>query len=226
MATTKTKKSAKKEPSKRDILTSYMEYVLENGKQPPSVFAFSKSNKMDESQFYNHFGSFKSLEKGIYEEFFNMAMALLKKDKSYNNFDSQNKLLSFYYTFFEILKQNRSYVLKSLDDSGRINKQIEILEGLRFKFEEYVKELDIDTLDLKNKDANTLQKNLLSKAAWTQMLITLKFWLEDDSVNFEKTDVLIEKSVTTSFELINLQPIRSVLDLGKFLYKEKFKSQS
>lgn len=226
MAKTQSKKTVNKEPSRTDLITSYMEFALENGQRPASVFAFSKMNDIEESVFYKHFGSFKSLEKAVYEEFFNMTLALLKKDKSYSNFDSQNKLLSFYYTFFEILKQNRSYVLYSLDKKVKVKDHLEILEGLRQKFEDFIKTLEIDTLDLKNKEANKVQKNLLSKAAWSQMLITLKFWIDDDSANFEKTDILIEKSVTTSFELINLQPIRSVLDLGKFLYKEKFNTQS
>jgi ubiquinone biosynthesis protein COQ9 len=49
----------------------------------------------------------------------------------------------------------------------------------------------------------------------------LKFWMEDESPAFEKTDIFIEKSVKASFELMNITPIESLIDLGKFLYKEK-----
>ena len=51
--------------------------------------------------------------------------------------------------------------------------------------------------------------------------MTLKFWLEDTSSSFEKTDIFIEKAVNTSFDLISVQPIKSIIDLGKFLFKEK-----
>jgi hypothetical protein len=51
--------------------------------------------------------------------------------------------------------------------------------------------------------------------------MTIKFWLDDSSAAFEKTDLYIEKSVNASFDLLNTIPLESVLDFGKFLVKEK-----
>ena len=45
--------------------------------------------------------------------------------------------------------------------------------------------------------------------------------MEDDSADFEKTDLFIEKSIAASFELANTKPLKSVVDFGKFLFKEK-----
>ncbi len=45
--------------------------------------------------------------------------------------------------------------------------------------------------------------------------------MDDTSASFEKTDVFIEKSVRASFDLIDTTPLKSLVDLGKFLYKEK-----
>jgi hypothetical protein len=33
------------------------------------------------------------------------------------------------------------------------------------------------------------------RKSWIQLLLTLKFWLDDVSPKFEKTDIYIEKSV-------------------------------
>ncbi|MDG1503318.1 MAG: TetR/AcrR family transcriptional regulator, partial [Flavicella sp.] len=44
---------------------------------------------------------------------------------------------------------------------------------------------------------------------------------EDSSPSFEKTDVLIEKSVQASFDAMNTQPVKSFIDLGKFIVKER-----
>jgi hypothetical protein len=46
--------------------------------------------------------------------------------------------------------------------------------------------------------------------------------LEDSSPDFEKTDMAIEKSVRTVFDLFDSSPVDSVIDFGKFLWKEKF----
>ena len=56
---------------------------------------------------------------------------------------------------------------------------------------------------------------------WFQFLFTLKFWIEDTSLSFEKTDIFIEKTIDTGFELMDNVPLRKVFDLGKFLWKEK-----
>jgi hypothetical protein len=52
----------------------------------------------------------------------------------------------------------------------------------------------------------------------------MKFWLDDTSPSFEITDIFIEKSVKASFDLINTTPLKSIIDFGKFLYKEKMQS--
>jgi hypothetical protein len=51
--------------------------------------------------------------------------------------------------------------------------------------------------------------------------MTIKFWLDDNSKGFEKTDIFIEKSVNASFDILDTTPLKSVIDFGKFLFKEK-----
>jgi len=56
-----------------------------------------------------------------------------------------------------------------------------------------------------------------------EILFTMKFWLDDTSEAFEKTDIFIEKSLNTGFELIDTKSLHNIIDLAKFLYKEKVK---
>jgi hypothetical protein len=49
----------------------------------------------------------------------------------------------------------------------------------------------------------------------------LKFWIDDTSLSFEKTDIFIEKSVNTSFDLMDIAPLKSLIDFGKFMWQEK-----
>jgi hypothetical protein len=67
-----------------------------------------------------------------------------------------------------------------------------------------------------------IQERTIEESAWAQLLITMNFWKNDPSPSFEKTDVFIEKSVNASFDLIDNTPLKSIVDLGKFLAKEKF----
>jgi len=63
---------------------------------------------------------------------------------------------------------------------------------------------------------------LFSEASWAQLLFFLKFWLDDTSPNFEKTDAAIEKSINVAFDVFDNTQLDAIFDLGKFLWKEKF----
>jgi hypothetical protein len=178
-------------------------------------------NHFEESEFYRFFGSFEALEAAIYELFFEKTMKTLDKSKEYKNYDAMNQLLSFYFTFFGNLTANRSYVSKSLKmEMGGLN-QMKKLKTLRQKFLNFIDELDLGVIDIKNKRIDDIKDSVVNESYWIQMLVTLKFWLDDDSADFEKTDLFIEKSIAASFELANTKPLKSVVDFGKFLFKEK-----
>ena len=212
---------AKKNKSQKDIITAYMQHVLEHSSTPESVYKFGKDNGFNEAEFYNFFGTFESLEKSIFSNFFDNTMILLEKNEEYQNFDAQNKLLSFYFTFFEVLKANRSYVIMTLSTNKASLKTHGVLVGLKELFKKFVDGLDIQTLDLKQEKLEEVKQKGLSELSWQQLLFTINFWMEDASASFEKTDIFIEKSVKTSFELMNITPLKSLLDLGKFFVKEK-----
>ena len=95
------------------------------------------------------------------------------------------------------------------------------LNILRKKFLDFIDELDLGGHDLKNKHLDNIKNSVINESYWIQLLATMKFWMEDDSADFEKTDLFIEKSIAASFELANTKPLKSVVDFGKFLFKEK-----
>jgi hypothetical protein len=82
--------------------------------------------------------------------------------------------------------------------------------------------LIIDGNTEKNFKITKHNPQLFSEGAWLQFLFLLNFWKSDDSASFEKTDVAIEKSVNTIFDLFDNTPLENIIDFGKFLYKENF----
>jgi hypothetical protein len=56
---------------------------------------------------------------------------------------------------------------------------------------------------------------------WINFLFVLKFWIDDTSQAFEKTDVAIEKSVNLGMDLMGKGPLDAALDFGKFLFQQK-----
>ena len=92
-------------------------------------------------------------------------------------------------------------------------------------FLDYVTSIISDEYRIKQEKLQKMQEKALQESSWNQFLMTMKFWLEDDSAAFEKTDIYIEKSVKLSFELMNIAPIDSLIDFGKFMFKEKIQNR-
>ncbi len=141
--------------------------------------------------------------------------------KILKDYDAKNKLLSLYFTYVEILTENRSYVLLALNDNKNSLKNLKKLEGLKKSFGHFINKLQIEKIDFKQERIEKIKDRGIQEGFWIQFLMILKFWMEDSSSSFEKTDVFIEKSVHASFDIINTKPAKSFLDLGKFLLKEK-----
>lgn len=212
---------AKKKILKEDIISYFMEYVLSNNKYPDSVYSFSKQYNFNEEDYYKFYGNFSLLEQSIFKVFYEKTINLLEKNNEYQNYSSRDKMLSFYYSFFELLTANRSYVVYALGSQTKNLKKINTLKKLKKSFSNYIDKLDITILETNQETLDKIQNKTLKESAWFQLLLTIKYWLEDTSPSFERTDILIEKAVNTSFDLINIKPLKSVLDLGKFLYKDK-----
>jgi hypothetical protein len=180
--------------SKKKILDTYCNNLCETGHRPVTVFAFCKELKIDESKFYEHYASFKSLESTIFESFFENTKALLEKDSNYAEADSQNKLLAYYYTFFEVLNNNRTLVTLLLSSEDKNWKMSNLLNKLKTHFQEYIDSLDIEVGFLQNTPLSTYKDKGIRSIAWLQMIKTIDFWMKDESKGFEKTDVYIERN--------------------------------
>lgn len=93
---------------------------------------------------------------------------------------------------------------------------------MRHAFKEFITVLIQDGNALKQSKLSQHPEAVFAEGAWLQFIFLLKFWIEDTSSGFEKTDMAIEKSVRTVFDLFDSTPVDSVIDFGKFLWKEKF----
>lgn len=202
------------------IIGWFMETVLEHETVPKSIFKFCKENKIKEEQFYKYFGSFEGLQNAIWKKFYENTIAVMQKNESYDSMSNEEKMLTFFFTFFESLTLNRSYVLFMLKEHKNSMERLGQLKGLRKNIKDFASEL----IEERNSDTNLkiLKRSpqLFSEGAWLQFLFLLKFWMDDSSPDFEKTDIAIEKSVTTIFQVFENSALEKIIDFGKFLYKE------
>ncbi len=211
----------KEEIKKEQIISAYMEYVLINEKTPKSVFKFCREHDFEESRFYEYFGSFAGLQMEIWNSFYEQTILLANTSEEYASYSNREKMLTFFYTFFELLTLNRSYVLFTLKEHQNILRNLVQLKGLRKNIKNFAADLIRENNEVKKLKILKQSVTVFSEGAWLQTLFLLKYWMDDNSAGFENTDVAIEKSVRAIFDVFDTQPLESVLDFGKFLWKDK-----
>jgi len=220
------------------IRKAYTEYVLENGKQPTSVFQFAKKLKIAEADFYTYYASFDAIEADVWLAFFQDAKATVEADETYQTYSVREKVLAFYYTWIELLKAQRSFVVYSygrLRDEGamarptsraglqarRAGGRSQVLHPFKDAFLDFARDLLAEGRESKEVEPRPFVTDRYPNALWMQTLYILDFWVRDVSKNFEKTDTAIEKAVNTAFDLIGRSPLDTLFDFAKFIYQNR-----
>jgi hypothetical protein len=209
--------------AKEIIQNAYIDYVLTHNKKPASVYVFAKDNAMAENEFYNHYGSFDAIEADIWTVFFDKTIAEIKLQEVWQTYSAREKTLSFFYSFFELLKTKRSFVNYSMQ---HFTKSLSIPQPLK-QAKELFEKLSIEIIQEGLESNELADRKFISdkykNALWLQLMFVLKFWQKDSSAGFEKTDEAIEKGVNVTFDLFQRSPIDNLFDYGKFLTQNAFK---
>jgi len=227
MENTKTKKTTKSDTDKASkIKEAYMDYVLEHGHEPPSVYQFMKKLRMKEATFYEHFNAFSGLQKDIWKGFFTETLQRIQSDQVYNEYSVREKLLAFYYTWIELLKANRSYVVYCWKNTNSLERDLArnkaaFLGGFRQDFIDYANELLAEGKESNEIIDRPVVGKMYDEGLWRQLLFVLNFWVHDDSPGFEQTDAAIEKAVNLSFDIMGRGAIDAAIDLARFLYQKR-----
>ena len=208
------------------IKKGYIDFVLTNDEKPKSVYSFAKKLKISESEFYDFYASFESIEKMIWVELLMETIDQIQTQELWPQYSSREKMLSFFYSYVELLKANRSYVTYSLKAHGRKLGTPEVLSGVKPIFENFAEAVINEGLESGELADRKFFSKRYKDALWIQYAFILNFWVDDDSTGFEKTDEAIEKGIQVTFDLFQRSPIDNLFEYGKFLSQNgKFKEK-
>ncbi len=198
-------------------------YVLENDKRPTSAYQLAKALNVSESAFYEEYNSIEMLEKEIWGGVFEETLAILQADTEYQAYTVREKMLSFYFTWIQVLKDNRSYVLFCDKNRRKGDLRPYFLEIAKEKTTELMKEFVSEGIATNEISARPFLSDRYGDLLWAQSMLVLRFWVKDDSKSFQNTDAMIEKTVNTSFALMGETFLDSLFDLGKFAVQNRKK---
>lgn len=211
------KKAAQK--SRAEWIDAYMEHLLDHGEPPASVYRFAKDQGVSEKAFYAHFASFDSLEGELWKGLITDTVAALEADPEYAQYPVRQKLAAFYYTFLESALDMRSFLLLRFPGMQLVCPP-PYLNKFRRAFLDYIEPLLTQAKESQEIPERGRLNQTYPNLVYAQLLFIVDFWLKDESDQFQRTDALIEKSVTLGFDLIGTQVVDSAFDLVRFLAGE------
>ena len=201
------------------IQKAYIDFVLTEGQQPKSVYIFAKKNKMSEEEFYRFFGSFNAIEQNLWTGFALKTITEIKTQEVWSQYSAREKALSFFYSFFELLKSSRSFVVYSIKKQPKSFLTPQTFTGIKDVFENFCNDLIVEGLESNELSERKFFSNRYKDALWVQLVFVLNFWINDNSTGFEKTDEAIERGINVTFDLFQRSPIDNLFEYGKFLVK-------
>lgn len=212
--------------SPEQIKKHYMDYVLTNGEAPKSVYNFAKSLKISENDFYKIYSSFSMIEKKVWEDLTLQTLIKIKEQEVWAQYSSREKMLSFFYSYIEVLKTQRSFIIYTLKNHTKKLATPDVLSEVKPLFENFAEDIINEGID----SGELTERKFISKhykdALWIQFAFIINFWIDDDSAAFEKTDEAIERGINVSFDLFKKSPLDNLFEYGKFLSRNsKFREK-
>lgn len=205
---------------KKSLLEKYIQFRLEHGKRPDSVYLFMKQLKKTDKDFFEHFGNFDAIEKFFWVHVFETTREKLEADAQYHQFSPTEKLSAFYFLWTQELFEYRSYLLLLSDKTLKSIAPMESsLTDFRQAFLGYASSIVASGVESKQIADRKFITDQFKHGLWMQTLFLLNFWIKDTSKDFEDTDAAIEKTVRIVFKLMGENLFDEVLDFGKFMFQ-------
>lgn len=206
----------------KKIREAYVDHVLAGNDQRTSVAVFMREIGEEEKAFYQHFNDLPDIERELWREVYTETLQRTQSGADYSEYSVREKFLAFCFTLLEVLKEKRSFYVRSLDTAQQglrvVNPR---LENWRDRFADYANELLTEGMDTTEIISRPFLSDYYSEALWLTLAATVKYWQEDESTAFERTDVFVEKSVNFVFDLLGMTALDSAFDLVKFVWQSR-----
>jgi Tetracyclin repressor-like, C-terminal domain len=206
------------------IKNEYKNYVRVHGTEPSTIYHFCELLGIKESEIYSFFGSFKSIERSIFQDFVLHAQHKVSTSVEYQSASARGKMINFFLELFREMKEERSFVIRSLKCAGSLGPcgvlmNRSALGGFRTLFRNQVKDILNEGKEKGEVVTRPIVGNVYGELFWKHFLGILLFWCSDESTSFARTEELIHKTVSLSFDLLGRGISCGAYDIVRFFVR-------
>jgi len=209
----------KKNKMREEIISAYKDIMLK-GVESVNTYTVSKAAGISEKDFYKYFSSIDAVGRAIWAELFHKVQEELSNSEVYKEYGSREKILAYFFTFFDVALPEKAFMLKTYFKPN-------IIEDYRKKYREFVSHLVEEGIEKQEIKERFTISNYYPEVIWLLHLRLLHFWLHDDSEHHIDTEKAIEVFSKVPLELMGENLFDSLFDSLKFTFErfnlDKFK---
>lgn len=195
------------------IIAAYKDVLLK-GKENVNSYTVSKAAGITEKEFYKHFQSVDAVGRLIWVRLFEQTQEELLQSEVYKEYGAREKILAYFFTFFDIATPEKAFMLKTYMKPT-------IIEEYRKNYRSYVADLVEEGIERQEIKERFTISNYYPDAIWLLHLRLIHFWLHDESEGHVDTEKAIEIYSKLPLELMGENILDTVFDSVKFTL-EKF----
>ena len=207
--------------SKAALQQAYKDLAVRDGRFPLSYKAVAEQAGLEPAEFIHSYPGLGDLAQDIWVELLRDTLASLEASAEFAEYGVREKLLSFYFTFFEILSSERSFFSLYTPKLGVWNYSPDFLGEFKKIWLKFVETLVSEGTASGEVAERMVMSNEYTSWHWPQFMYLLNQWATDDSSEGQKTDKAIEKSVNLGFDIMGRNVLDSAFDFLKFMVAGK-----
>ncbi len=199
------------------LMAAYKRLASEKGILPVSKKEIALAADLTIEDFVAAYPSLEALQEAVWVHYLRNTLAALEQSAEYVQYSVREKMLAYYFTFFEQLDAERDFVKLFESKMGVWNYNPTFLISFKLAFLAFVEELIKEGLETKEIAERLMLGGEYGGWHWPQMLFLLNKWIEDSSEAHAVSDQAIEKAVNLGFDIMGRNVLDSAFDFAKFM---------
>jgi|GEM_PF-1030441 len=199
-------------PMENQIIDAYREMLI-SGEGEINSYTISRKLGITEKDFFQYFTSADDVARKIWANLGDKVIEMLNGSELHNSYPPRQKVLSYFFTFFEVALNERTFIDRTIGNS-------DFLKTYRENFKNYIGDIVQEGIATEDMKERLSLSNYYPNVLWELHTKLIRFWLTDTSDNFVETEKAIEIYSKVPLELMGPNLFDSLFETVKFNFEQ------
>ena len=208
-----------KEKTKRKILQSAVDLIIEKGFDNASLREMAKNAGVSNPTIYNYFPSKEKLLYAYIEQKHKEAVASLEEIEAFHTYTLREQIQTLIETELELYLEDREFIVQIADmvfhASGVKIGTLYATNALFIETVEAMLQIAIEAGEI----AEPPFREHLPVLFWDYYIMVVAYWVKDESEMFENTTQFIDHSLGLAEAVLHSDILSKASDLGMFFFR-------